>query len=160
MTKTDVHVFYESIEPNDVVKSSKFNILNDDYFLSALAILAQRPPLIERLFLTKEFNKEGVYRVRLCSGGFWRTVTIDDFFPCEPKGGPIFAGSSDNELWVMILEKAYAKLFGSYYLLNGGFVNEAMLDLTGCPTSSYRLRDEYVQHFVKSGQFWELLKYY
>jgi calpain-15 len=78
-------------------------VLNDDYFLSALAILAQRPPLIERLFVTKEYNKEGVYRLRLHSGGQWHIITIDDFFPCEPKGAPLFAGCADNELWVMIL---------------------------------------------------------
>ena len=44
----------------------------------------------------------------------------------------------------MILEKAYAKIHGSYFLLKGGFVHEALLDLTGCPTSCYNLKDEYV----------------
>ena len=134
--------------------------MNNDYFLSALAILSQRPHLIERLFITKEYNSEGVYRVRLCNGGHWQIVTIDDLFPCEPKGGPIFSGCSDNELWVLILEKAYAKLFGSYYLLNGGYVNEAMLDLTGCPSSSFNLKDDYVKESMAGGQFWELMKYW
>jgi hypothetical protein len=60
----------------------------------------------------------------------------------------------------MLLEKAYAKLHGNYYLLRGGFVHEALLDLTGCPTINYDIEDEYVQHFIENGQFWELIKYF
>lgn len=60
----------------------------------------------------------------------------------------------------MLLEKAYAKLHGNYYLIKGGFVHEALLDLTGCPCVSYEIEDEYVQHFVENGQFWELIKYF
>ena len=72
------NVFYESIEPNDV----KPGILGDEWFLSAVALLAERPILIERLFITKELNAAGVYKMRLCKNGEWVTVTIDDFIPC------------------------------------------------------------------------------
>ena len=53
-----------------------------------------------------------------------------------------------NEIWVLLIEKAYAKLHGGYYQLRGGFVNEALLDLTGCPSTSYDLDDEFVKHFI------------
>jgi calpain-15 len=107
--------------------------------------------LIERLFITKEWNKEGIYRVKICKGGEWIEVTVDDLFPCEPNGDPLFTSCIDNEIWVMVLEKAYAKVHGSYYMLKGGFTNEALIDLTGCPTSCYNLKDDYVKHFVKNG---------
>jgi calpain-15 len=135
-------------------------VLGDEWFLSAAALLAERPALIERLFLTKEMNTAGIYKLRLCKNGEWVTVTVDDFIPCYPDGEPIFAKCHGNELWVMLLEKAYAKLHGNYYLLKGGFVHEALLDLTGCPCVSYDIEDEYVQHFVENGQFWELIKYF
>ena len=143
----DPNVFYDTIEPNDI----KPGVLGNEWFLSAISILAERPALIERLFITKEITKSGIYRVRLCKNGEWVTVTIDDFFPCYPEGEPIFAKCHANEMWVMILEKAYAKLHGNYYLLRGGFVNEALIDLTGCPSISYDLDDEYVQHFIENG---------
>lgn len=60
----------------------------------------------------------------------------------------------------MLLEKAYAKLHGNYQLLKGGHVHEALLDLTGCPCVSYEIEDDYVQHFIENGQFWDLIKYF
>lgn len=150
------NVFYETIEPNDV----RPGVLGDEWFLSSAALLAERPALIERLFITKEINSTGIYKLRLCKNGEWVTVTVDDFFPCYPDGEPVFAKCHGNELWVLLLEKAYAKLHGNYYLLRGGFAHEALLDLTGCPCVSYDIGDEYVQHFVENGQFWELLRYF
>ena len=119
-------------------------MLGNEWFLSALAMLAERPALIERLFLTKEVNSLGVYRVKLCKNGEWTTVTVDDYFPCYPEGDPLFSKCHGNELWALLLEKAFAKIHGNYFLLRGGFVNEALLDLTGCPSISYDLEDEYV----------------
>jgi calpain-15 len=106
--------------------------------MCALASLAERPSLVERLFVTKEINPNGIYRVKLCKNGEWVTVTIDDFFPCYPLGSPLFSKTHGNELWVLLLEKAYAKLHGSYFSLRGGYASEALIDLTGCPTTCYQ----------------------
>ena len=50
------------------------------------------------------------------------------------KGGRILlfakAGSED-EMWVPLIEKAYAKHYGNYSHVEGGFANEAVEDLTG-----------------------------
>ena len=42
------------------------------------------------------------------------------------NGGPIFSTTSENELWVLILEKAYAKVHGSYLSLRGGYTIEGL----------------------------------
>lgn len=102
------------------------------------------PKLVERLFLTKEYNDEGVYRVKICKNGEWHEIVVDDYFPCTPMGGPIFSKGHGNELWVLILEKAYSKLHGSYKGIVAGRPHEAMMDLTGCPATSYSFKDEKV----------------
>jgi len=103
--------------------------------------------------LTPNANDDGLYRVKLCKNGEWSIVTIDDYFPCYPDGGPIFSKCHGNELWVLLLEKAYAKLHGNYYTLRGGFANEGMMDLTGCPTDIFDFEDERTQQMIKSGEF-------
>jgi len=69
----------------------KAGILGDEWFLSAIALLAERPALIERLFITKEMNTVGIYKLRLCKNGEWVTITIDDLIPCFPDAEPLFA---------------------------------------------------------------------
>ena len=113
--------------------------------MCALASLAERPKLVENLFITKTKNKEGIYRMRFCKNGEWVEVTVDDHFPCKPYGGPIFSRANDNEMWVLLVEKAYAKLHGNYYTLRGGFANEGMIDLTGCPTSTYDFEEDAIK---------------
>ena len=46
-----------------------------------------------------------------------------------------------NELWVMLLEKAYAKYYGSFADIIGGFGEDAFRDLTGYPSYRYRNKD-------------------
>ncbi|OMJ74294.1 hypothetical protein SteCoe_26816 [Stentor coeruleus] len=147
---------FDNIEPNDI-KQGK---LGDCWFMCALASLAERPELVERLFYTKERNLEGFYQVQFCKSGEWVRVTIDDYFPCLPKDTPIFSRSHGNELWVLLLEKAYAKLHGSYSLLRGGWAAEGMMDLTGCPTLNIDFSTIDGQEMLKNDTLWDLVKKY
>jgi hypothetical protein len=127
---TNPKIFEAGIDPNDI----KQGFLPDCWFLSALSSLAERPELVKRLILTKEYNKEGIYRIKLCKNGEWTVVTVDDYIPCYFMGGPMFSRANGDELWVLLLEKAYAKLHGCYYSLRFGFTHHGMIDITGCPT--------------------------
>ena len=55
------------------------------------------------------------YSIRLFHEGGWRFVMVDDYVPVSAAAGrPVFAhGKSTQELWVPILEKAFAKLYAS-----------------------------------------------
>jgi calpain-15 len=106
--------------------------------MSALACLAEMPHLITRRFVHgQKYQENGLYRFSFYKNGIEKMVTIDDYIPCGRDGSPIFSRAHGNEIWVMLLEKAYAKLHGSYMSLRGGFASEALYDLTGFPTTSF-----------------------
>ena len=59
---------------------------------------------------------------------------MDDTLPVNAKGKLAFAKPGPkNEVWVPLVEKAYAKPHSSYSAISGGFVSEAMFDLTSLP---------------------------
>jgi hypothetical protein len=61
-----------------------------------------------------------------------RIVIVDDYLPYNQHGKLIYAHCLDkNEIWVPLLEKAYAKLHGCYAALESGTETTAFLDLTG-----------------------------
>lgn len=64
--------------------------------------------------------------------GIWQCVVIDDYFPTY-NGKPIFSKNNGNEIWVMLLEKAYAKIYGSYQAIEFGVTGLALSSLTGAP---------------------------
>ena len=140
---------FEDIEPNDIHQGQ----LGDCWFMCALAALAERPALVQRLFKTKTIQEDGKYVLTLCKNGEWKDVTVDDRFPCGRRG-PLFSRSNGDELWVLLLEKAYAKLHGSYMLLRDGWPVEGMIDLTGCPTISITFEEEEGQEKINDGSLW------
>jgi hypothetical protein len=49
---------------------------------------------------------------------------------------PAFCAAPNRQIWACLIEKAYAKAHGSYHQLTGGFIAEALQDLTGAPTET------------------------
>jgi calpain-15 len=100
--------------------------------MAALACLSEHPAAIQRCFLTRERNVRGCYRIQLYDGQKKQFVklSIDDFLPTE-NDQPLFAKPKGSELWVLLLEKAFAKLFGDYHSLEGGHLAVAFEAMTG-----------------------------
>ena len=89
------------------------------------------------MFHTKTINSAGIYLVKLYINGIQHPVIVDDYLPCNPNGSPAFATSQDSELWVSILEKAWAKLHGTYARTEGGLPCFAASHLVGVPSESF-----------------------
>ncbi|KAL2239163.1 UNVERIFIED_CONTAM: Calpain-type cysteine protease DEK1, partial [Sesamum indicum] len=146
-------LFSGTANPSDVCQGR----LGDCWFLSAVAVLTEVSRISE-VIITPDYNEEGIYTVRFCIQGEWVPVVVDDWIPCESPGKPAFATSrKGNELWVSILEKAYAKLHGSYEALEGGLVQDALVDLTGGAGEEIDMRSAQSQIDLASGRLWSQL---
>eukprot|EP01061_Rhynchopus_euleeides_P017092 TRINITY_DN28487_c1_g2_i1.p1 TRINITY_DN28487_c1_g2~~TRINITY_DN28487_c1_g2_i1.p1 ORF type:complete len:915 (+),score=361.79 TRINITY_DN28487_c1_g2_i1:33-2747(+) len=112
--------------------------LGDGWLVSAFAILAENPKLLTNIFTNNgsrhaEERQYGVHRLCLCVSGVWRERVVDDYLPCAGKV-PLYARNRiPSELWVSLLEKAYAKAHGSYKAIVRGDAFDALSDITGFP---------------------------
>ncbi|XP_071102037.1 calpain-1 catalytic subunit-like [Haliotis cracherodii] len=109
------------------------------WFLSMLANLADKPRLLKKVINAKSYapGTDGICCCKLWKFGEWEDIYIDDYLPLyRSKDGLQFYGAmswtDSNELWVSFLEKALAKMYGSYCVVSGGGLpSEAYLALTG-----------------------------
>ncbi|PHT29273.1 Calpain-type cysteine protease DEK1 [Capsicum baccatum] len=148
--------------------------LGDCWFLSAVAVLTEVQQQYTQCSPTKcglrsvdlpIFGVTGsllllnqVNPVSMSIIGRLVPVVVDDWIPCESPGKPAFATSrKGNEMWVSLLEKAYAKLHGSYEALEGGLVQDALVDLTGGAGEEIDMRSAEAQIDLASGRLWSQL---
>ncbi|HAO22905.1 MAG TPA: hypothetical protein DCQ37_22125, partial [Desulfobacteraceae bacterium] len=124
----------KQIGTNDIMQGA----LGDCYLLGTISAIAKYPERITRLFSSKTINNAGIYCVQICVTGIWEDVIIDDYFPCfKQSKKPAFANSESGDIWVMLLEKAWAKVHGGYHNISGGLVREVLRDLTGAPAETF-----------------------
>eukprot|EP01062_Namystynia_karyoxenos_P023615 TRINITY_DN1913_c0_g2_i1.p1 TRINITY_DN1913_c0_g2~~TRINITY_DN1913_c0_g2_i1.p1 ORF type:complete len:804 (+),score=249.82 TRINITY_DN1913_c0_g2_i1:146-2557(+) len=132
-------LFVGEIEPNDIDQGA----LADCYLMGALSAVAEFERLVRSIFESGQDPDLGLYRVSICKNGWWQTVIVDDFLPCSgPK--PAYARNREepNELWVSLVEKAYAKIHGSFGAIMSGGSAPALGDLTGCPYKTMEFKGE------------------
>ena len=81
----------------------------------------------KKYFLKKKIplKKKKKIQIKFYKDGEWRVVTIDDQLPCRNDKHLIFSRcKDDNEFWVPLMEKAFAKLNGSYISIESGHLVE------------------------------------
>jgi len=151
---------------NDVIQGA----IGDCWFISALSILATNDNYISENIDTKSLakgkiddavaqklvsglyptifhflQKFGIYVFKFFKDYAWRFVIIDDRLPCysgnDQEPDLIFARcDSRNEFWVPLIEKAYAKMHGTYQALISGQIDDGLVDMTGCVSDKLKLK--------------------
>jgi len=83
--------------------------LDDSYLLAALASISEEDHRIRKMFVSDKVIREGIFGIYTYFGGERKQVVVDNFFPCKSQK-PVFSRAHGKELWVMIIEKAWAKI--------------------------------------------------
>lgn len=153
-------VFVPPIDPDDI-KQGK---IGNCWFMSALSVLSQRQSDLKACFLTTEYNDQGVYGFCLYKNGVPQRVVVDDWMPVldDPENPGsyklLFASSyQPHEMWPCLIEKAYAKLYHSYQAIEGGWVDTALVDLTGGMSDRYMWSNVTTQRAISDGSLWNRL---
>ncbi|OXB82815.1 UNVERIFIED_CONTAM: hypothetical protein H355_010385 [Colinus virginianus] len=127
---------------------SRFDInqgeIGDCWMLAALGSLTMQKRFLENVLPKDQgFQSDyaGIFHFRFWQFGDWVDVVIDDRLPFLNGNYLSVYPRTSNEFWPSLLEKAYAKLQGSYQNLHGGYISDALVDFTGGVQVQFSLKN-------------------
>lgn len=137
---------YPSLFPTDGAKpgSVRQGRIGDCYFLSAVSAVAEmQKGAIESLITsTPQAFSAGISICRFYVDCRWIDVPVDHYLPHFRESGRLaFSFSDPGTLWVSILEKAWAKIHGSYLAIEGGTTHTVFRAFSGAPCLHYDLSE-------------------
>ncbi|XP_045451558.1 calpain-2 catalytic subunit-like [Melitaea cinxia] len=143
-TAVDAELSTEDMEPEaDEQFAARWSVsageAGDPHVCCAAAALALTPRLLARVAPPQSFRTRysGLFRFRFWVFGTWREVAVDDRLPA--RGGRLLASRAalPDDFTLPLLEKAYAKLHGSYGALRAGSAARALQELSGGVVQSF-----------------------
>ena len=144
---------YTIFPPEDSKLIIYRGVLNNSTFLSVISAFLEKPEIIKSLFLSKDINESGMYCVYICKDGKYKEYIIDDYFPCDNKKLiECFSHGEKNTIWLQILEKCYAKAYGSYSNIENNDLEKIIRDLAKAPLLSLDNSCEHLYLNFKNAQ--------
>ncbi|XP_041100139.1 calpain-9-like, partial [Polyodon spathula] len=137
---SDPHLIVAGLSRFDVCQGSVGNC----WFLAALGSLTFQPDMLYQIIPQDQgFTQKyaGIFHFVFWRFGKWVDVVIDDKLPTLDGKYLFVYPRSKSEFWPSLLEKAYAKLCGSYSNMNSGLVAEALMDFTGGVNITFSLKE-------------------
>ncbi|XP_037726188.1 calpain-C [Drosophila subpulchrella] len=122
-------VFLNETAEFDVVPGK----MGDRWLVSCLGLLSSLRNLFYRVVPADQTltSAHGVFRFRLWWCGEWVEVLVDDRLPTINGRLAFMQPQASNCFWAALLEKAIAKLHGSYEALKYGTRSDGLTDLLG-----------------------------
>jgi calpain-15 len=148
--KKDYYLFEGKIEANDVKQGES---IGNCYIMSILGKMSHRRDLIFGIFRTNYVNKDGLYQIYYYDevDQKKKIMFVDHYFPyhcnynkkIDKDLGSLGAKPNGNEIWVLVLEKCYAKYEGGYANINYGTTLSELYWLTGGLTKQMKTNDDF-----------------
>ena len=149
-------LFSRNISHKSIIQGS----IGNCYFLTMLSSLTKYPSLIYQLFNILNISGNGYYKIYLKINDEISINYVDDYFPYNiRKNKPVFCKSYNNEIWVMLLEKAWAKIKGSYFKIDNG----SPIDILNAFLLSSNIKDDISYKFYSlnneknKNELWKIL---
>ena len=138
----DSKLIDNGVNPNDIHQGS----IGDCYLLAAISSVAVFPGYVEKLLLCGgQRNDAGQFCVRwYCNNGkSQRDTWVTPSFVVNDGNDSFYHAHSENanEIWVNVIEKAYAQEYGGYDKIgNGGSICKALQDITGADVTTTKVK--------------------
>jgi hypothetical protein len=134
-------LFVNGPDPRNVVQGAVGNC----WLVSALGVLAGHKQVLNKVIPKYEKQEwkgrpdssgghvksgkphPGIFRFRFYRLGKWIEVVVDDYLPTIDDQLVYAHSKLVNEFWVALMEKAYAKINGSYEALEAGSAGDALV---------------------------------
>ena len=89
---------------------------------------------------TEEVNRYGAYSLNFFCNGEPHNIIIDDRIPTRSESIVYLRVVKGNELWPLLLDKAWAKQIGSYKMAKGLSPEDCFEEMTGIPAYTHAIR--------------------